>query len=186
MKTIYNIPVWRVGADWRMFGSRVGIDPERLSYWESCELECPMGRVLAQWGDSPSATVRMLHRHLMSPQLRCTILGKRVADFYDVDWPSNALGLTSKWPWTGLHMALDGPLIDLELIYKWPWTDLQMTLDWPLNSIALTFKWPSTYLQLTLDWPLNDLGLTFKWTWGIKDAAVLKVNTKRCRVFDGR
>lgn len=81
------------GADWRMFGTRVGIDPETLSYWESCELECPMGRVLAQWGDSPSATVRMLHRHLMSPQLRCTILGKRVADFYDVDWPSSDLEL---------------------------------------------------------------------------------------------
>lgn len=67
-----------------MFASRVGIDNETIKEWDSFSLQCPMGRVLACWGESPSATVRMMHRHLMSPQLRYTLLGKRVADFYNV------------------------------------------------------------------------------------------------------
>lgn len=73
------------GADWRMFAERVGVEQETIEYWKSLRLEFPMGRVLAEWSESPAASVRMLHRHLMSPQLRCTILGKRVADFYEVD-----------------------------------------------------------------------------------------------------
>ena len=65
---------------------RVGIEAETVDHWGSLGLKYPMGRVLAQWGDNDTgATVRALHRHLMSPQLRCTLLGKRISDFYDVD-----------------------------------------------------------------------------------------------------
>ncbi len=74
-----------LGADWRMFAERVGIDPGTIEYWRSLRLECSMGRVFAEWGESPSATVRLLHRHLMSPQIRNTLLGKRISDFYEVD-----------------------------------------------------------------------------------------------------
>ena len=69
-----------------MLAERVGIDPEDIAYWYSLKLECPMGRVLGAWGESDSASVRMLHRHLMSPQMRCTLLGRRIADFYAVDF----------------------------------------------------------------------------------------------------
>ena len=68
-----------------MLAERVGIDPKATEYWNSLRLECPMGRVFAEWGESPSATVRLLHRHLISPQMRNTLLGKRLADFYEVD-----------------------------------------------------------------------------------------------------
>lgn len=73
------------GSDWRMVAERVGIAAETVSYWAGLRLECPMGRVLSEWGDSQQATVRQLHRHLMSPQMRQTILAKKIADFYEVD-----------------------------------------------------------------------------------------------------
>ena len=72
------------GADWRMFASRVGIDEDTIQEWQSLNLDFPMGRVLSEWAHNKNATVRMLHRHLMSPQLRRTILAKRVSDFYEV------------------------------------------------------------------------------------------------------
>ena len=68
-----------------MLAERVDIDLRTIEYWESLRLECPMGRVFTKWGESQSATVRLLHRHLMSPQMRNTLLGKRLTDFYDVD-----------------------------------------------------------------------------------------------------
>ncbi|ELU00581.1 hypothetical protein CAPTEDRAFT_195012 [Capitella teleta] len=73
------------GADWRMFASRVGMEDSEIQELLALKLQCPMGRVFAVWSESSSATVRLLHRHLMSPQLRYTLLGKRVADFYHVD-----------------------------------------------------------------------------------------------------
>lgn len=73
------------GADWRRIAERIGISGEEVEGWRSENLKCPMGRVLDTWAGEPSATVRLLHRHLMSPQMRCTLLGKRVATFYDVD-----------------------------------------------------------------------------------------------------
>ena len=68
-----------------MFAERVGIDEGRIDTWRSLKLAYPMGLVFDRWQREKDATVRMLHRHLMSPQLRCTLLGKRVADFYEVD-----------------------------------------------------------------------------------------------------
>ena len=68
-----------------MLAERVGIPADTAEYWRSLRLECPMGRVMAEWGESDSATVRMLHRHLVSPQMRCTLLAKRISDFYEVD-----------------------------------------------------------------------------------------------------
>ena len=72
------------GADWRMLASRVNIDQDTISYWSSLRLDCPMGRVFSEWSTDNSATIHILHRHLMSPQMRCTIVAKRIADFYDV------------------------------------------------------------------------------------------------------
>lgn len=72
------------GADWRMLAERVGIEADTISEWQSHKLACPMGRVFGEWGESECATVRMLHRHLISPQMRCTLLAKRISDFYDV------------------------------------------------------------------------------------------------------
>ena len=73
------------GADWRMLAERIGIDENRIESWKSQRLDYPMGLVFDSWQHKDDATMRMLHRHLMSPQLRCTVLGKRVADFYEVD-----------------------------------------------------------------------------------------------------
>ena len=72
------------GADWRMLGVRVNIDDDTITYWSGLGLECPMGRVISEWSQDNSATVHLLHRHLMSPQMRCTIVAKRITDFYDV------------------------------------------------------------------------------------------------------
>ena len=72
------------GSDWRMFGKRVGIDESLINQWHSRSLAYPMARVLEEWDKMDGSTVRMLHRHLMSPQLRLSIVGKRIADFYGV------------------------------------------------------------------------------------------------------
>ena len=69
-----------------MLAERVGIKNDMIEEWRSLRLECPTGRVLAEWGDSEAATVRMLHRHLSSPQMRCTLLARRIADFYQVEF----------------------------------------------------------------------------------------------------
>lgn len=71
-------------SDWRLLALRTGIPEDVIQEWEEMKLECPCAYVFARWGESESATVRMLHRHLVSPQMRCSILGKRIADFYDI------------------------------------------------------------------------------------------------------
>ena len=74
------------GADWRTLANRVGIEPEKLEEWSALRLKNPAGRVLTTWVDAcPAATVRLLHRHLMSPPMRCTLLCKRLSDFYSVN-----------------------------------------------------------------------------------------------------
>ena len=51
--------------------------------WGSSEkLLNPAGRVLDAWIETcPSSTVRLLHQHLNSPLMRCTIVSKRLTDF---------------------------------------------------------------------------------------------------------
>ncbi|XP_074655705.1 uncharacterized protein LOC141909215 isoform X1 [Tubulanus polymorphus] len=73
------------GADWRMLAERVGIALETIKRWRKMRLDCPMAMVFSEWGESPAASVRILHRHLISPQMRCTIIAKRITDFYIVD-----------------------------------------------------------------------------------------------------
>ncbi|XP_076096956.1 uncharacterized protein LOC143067522 [Mytilus galloprovincialis] len=73
------------GADWRLFAERVGISTETVVQWKKWKLELPMKYVLETWSHSPAATMRMLHRHLVSPQLKNTLLAKRISDFYKVD-----------------------------------------------------------------------------------------------------
>ncbi|KAK2146056.1 hypothetical protein LSH36_635g00021 [Paralvinella palmiformis] len=73
------------GSDWRRFAERIGIDGATVSKWKSEKLKYPMENVLRTWAQSPEASVRMLHRHLISPQMRCTLVAKWVSDFYDVD-----------------------------------------------------------------------------------------------------
>ena len=68
-----------------MLAERVGISDDLISSWKRQHLSCPMGNVFAQWGQSDGATVRMLHRHLMSPQMRLTLIAKRLSDFYQVE-----------------------------------------------------------------------------------------------------
>lgn len=65
--------------------SRFGIDADVIAGWEDLKLSLPMGKVLTTWAEGPGATVRLLHRHLMSPQMRYTFLAKRISDYYDVD-----------------------------------------------------------------------------------------------------
>lgn len=72
------------GCDWRRLAERVGIENETIEYWKSLNLEYPMGKVLTEWEKCPGSSVRMLHRHLVSPQMRCTLIAKRLADYYDV------------------------------------------------------------------------------------------------------
>lgn len=73
------------GADWRMMAERVGISVETIAEWQRWRLELPMQHVLQTWAASPSATMRMLHRHLVSPQMKAILLARRISDFYLVD-----------------------------------------------------------------------------------------------------
>lgn len=73
------------GADWRLFAQRVGIPEEMVSQWHKMKVQQPMRNVLGVWAASNAATVRMLHRHLVSPQMRCVVLGRRISDAYQVD-----------------------------------------------------------------------------------------------------
>ena len=73
------------GADWRLFAQRVGVPDSLLNQWQEMRVHQPMKNVLGVWAASPAATVRMLHRHLVSPQMRCILLGKRISDYYEVD-----------------------------------------------------------------------------------------------------
>lgn len=67
-----------------MLADRVGISREQVEDWQNQKLEMPAGRVFSAWSQSEGATIRLLHRHLISPEMRCTFLAKRLADFYDV------------------------------------------------------------------------------------------------------
>ena len=82
---MYLITNSYAGADWRMFGERIGIPSETMYQWKRWKLDYPMFYVLQSWSQSPGATVRLLHRHLVSPQMRNTLLAKRLSDFYCVD-----------------------------------------------------------------------------------------------------
>lgn len=73
------------GADWRLFAQRVGIPEDLVTQWQQMKVAQPMQNVLGVWAASQGATVRMLHRHLVSPQMRCVVLGKRISDIYKVD-----------------------------------------------------------------------------------------------------
>nr|XP_022330234.1 nuclear distribution protein nudE-like 1 [Crassostrea virginica]XP_022330235.1 nuclear distribution protein nudE-like 1 [Crassostrea virginica]XP_022330236.1 nuclear distribution protein nudE-like 1 [Crassostrea virginica]XP_022330238.1 nuclear distribution protein nudE-like 1 [Crassostrea virginica]XP_022330239.1 nuclear distribution protein nudE-like 1 [Crassostrea virginica] len=83
---IQNLSMYKGnGADWRMLGERVGIPLETIQQWRRWKVENPAEYVLQSWGQSAGATVRMLHRHLISPQMSCIILAKRISDFYLVE-----------------------------------------------------------------------------------------------------
>ncbi|XP_046373056.1 uncharacterized protein LOC124146684 [Haliotis rufescens] len=73
------------GADWRLMAERVGVPTQLITQWKTMKLPQPMKNVVYVWGESPGATVRMLHRHLVSPQMKSLILAKRISDFYEVD-----------------------------------------------------------------------------------------------------
>lgn len=63
----------------------MGIPEALVEQWLRMRAPNAMALVMKVWGDSVGATVRMLHRHLSSPQMKSVVLAKRIADFYDVD-----------------------------------------------------------------------------------------------------
>jgi len=74
-----------IGAHWITLAQRVGVPQATIDEWSTEKLLMPAGRVLDWWIDAcPTATARLLHRHLSSPAMRCTIVAKRLSDFYDV------------------------------------------------------------------------------------------------------
>ncbi|KAK3093478.1 hypothetical protein FSP39_016242 [Pinctada imbricata] len=83
---IHELSLYKAnGADWRLLGERVGIPAETIQQWKKWRVDYPMEYVFQTWSQSAGASMRMLHRHLVSPQLRCILLAKRVSDFYHVD-----------------------------------------------------------------------------------------------------
>ena len=72
-------------CDWRLIAYRVGIPENLVEQWIRMRAPYAMALVMKVWGDSVGATVRMLHRHLASPQMKAIVLAKRLADFYEVD-----------------------------------------------------------------------------------------------------
>uniref|UniRef100_A0A1I8IG69 Death domain-containing protein n=1 Tax=Macrostomum lignano TaxID=282301 RepID=A0A1I8IG69_9PLAT len=72
----------RAGNDWRMLADRLGF-ADSVPAWSG--LASPMAKLLTEWSRSESATVRLLHRHLASPELRSPLLAKRLQQFYRVD-----------------------------------------------------------------------------------------------------
>uniref|UniRef100_A0A2C9LA31 Death domain-containing protein n=1 Tax=Biomphalaria glabrata TaxID=6526 RepID=A0A2C9LA31_BIOGL len=71
--------------DWRLMAARVGLPEDLVQHWLAMRAPNAMALVMKVWGDSAGATVRMLHRHLSSPQMREVILAKMLSDFYDVE-----------------------------------------------------------------------------------------------------
>uniref|UniRef100_A0A1I8IUC5 Dynamin-type G domain-containing protein n=1 Tax=Macrostomum lignano TaxID=282301 RepID=A0A1I8IUC5_9PLAT len=69
----------RAGNDWRMLADRLGF-ADSVPAWSG--LASPMAKLLTEWSRSESATVRLLHRHLASPELRSPLLAKRLQQFY--------------------------------------------------------------------------------------------------------
>lgn len=68
-----------------MFAQKVGVSTETIQFWRRLKIRNPMEQVLTFWKDSKAATVRMLHRHLKSPQINGLIPAKLISDFYQVD-----------------------------------------------------------------------------------------------------
>lgn len=87
------------GSDWRMFAQRVGVPDSLIEQWQQMKVHQPMRNALGVWAASSGATVRILHRHLVSPQMRCVLLAKRVSDYYQVDW----LLISDYYQWTDQH-----------------------------------------------------------------------------------
>ncbi|KAH9518369.1 hypothetical protein Btru_016547 [Bulinus truncatus] len=73
------------GNDWRLIATRVGLPDDLIQHWLAMRAPNAMALVMKVWGDSAGATVRMLHRHLASPQMKEVILAKLLSDFYDVE-----------------------------------------------------------------------------------------------------
>ncbi|CAL1533207.1 unnamed protein product [Lymnaea stagnalis] len=73
------------GNDWRLIAARVGLPDDLIEHWLRMKAPNAMALVMKVWGDSAGATVRMLHRHLVSPQMKEVMLAKMISDFYDVD-----------------------------------------------------------------------------------------------------
>ena len=103
-KSVFMFIFCMTGADWRMFAQRVGVSDSLLATWQQMKIAQPMRNVLCVWAASPGATVRMLHRHLISPQMRCLLLARRISDYYQVDWQSavmseygGSFSCMSKW-----------------------------------------------------------------------------------------
>ena len=71
-------------ADWRLFAERVGISMPTIEGWYADQMSNPAEAVLSVWGRSQGATVKILHRHLLSPQLRYLVAARLLADAYDV------------------------------------------------------------------------------------------------------
>jgi hypothetical protein len=68
-----------------MLARKVGLSEEQIEDWRKRRLDAPLFEVFKVWEGSVAATVQILHRHLVSPALRCSIPAKRIRDFYDVD-----------------------------------------------------------------------------------------------------
>lgn len=73
------------GGDWRLFAQKVGVSTETIQFWRRLNMRNPMEQVLTYWKDSKGATVRMLYRHLKSPDINALLPAKLIADFYQVD-----------------------------------------------------------------------------------------------------
>ena len=74
-----------LGGDWRHFGHLIGISTETIQFWRRLQLRAPMDQVLSFWKAHHTSDVRLLHRLLMSPQVRAMNLAKLVSEFYHVD-----------------------------------------------------------------------------------------------------
>lgn len=70
------------GNDWRLLAERVGIEAAIIDVWKAHKLDSPMMNVWSVWSKSSGATLRMLHRHLISPQMKNSLLARKVSDFY--------------------------------------------------------------------------------------------------------
>ncbi|XP_067944568.1 uncharacterized protein [Watersipora subatra] len=72
-------------GDWRHFAHLIGISTETIQFWRRLDMHNPMEQVINFWKDQSSANVRLLHRILMSQQLKAVHLAKLVSEFYYID-----------------------------------------------------------------------------------------------------
>lgn len=63
----------------------MGVNSETIQFWRRLNLDNPMEQVLNFWKDTQSAEVTLLHRILLTPQVKAYRLAKLVSEFYDVD-----------------------------------------------------------------------------------------------------